>query len=67
VLLHGRNDEKARSTLAELRRATGSAPLEYHRADFASLEEVRRLAHEVSRAHEALDVLINWRRAPRQC
>ncbi|HEX7020065.1 MAG TPA: SDR family NAD(P)-dependent oxidoreductase [Gemmatimonadaceae bacterium] len=59
VLLHGRSDEKARDVIGEIHRQTPNAQVEFHRADFASLAEVRRLAEEVSSAHDRLDVLIN--------
>jgi NAD(P)-dependent dehydrogenase (short-subunit alcohol dehydrogenase family) len=59
VLLHGRNDTKGRKTVRDIQRETNASGLEYHRADFASLDEVRRLAHEITTAHDRLDVLIN--------
>jgi NAD(P)-dependent dehydrogenase (short-subunit alcohol dehydrogenase family) len=57
ILLHGRSDEKARDVIADIHREAPNAQVEFHRADFASLAEVRRLANEIS--HERLDVLIN--------
>jgi NAD(P)-dependent dehydrogenase (short-subunit alcohol dehydrogenase family) len=58
VLLHGRSDEKGRNTIRDIHHETG-VRLEYYRADFASLDEVRRLADEVTAAHDRLDLLIN--------
>jgi NAD(P)-dependent dehydrogenase (short-subunit alcohol dehydrogenase family) len=58
VLLHGRSDEKGVKTARDIQRETGLTP-EYYRADFASLAEVRGLAHEVMAAHDRVDVLIN--------
>lgn len=52
VLVHGRSEERGRSVLEE----TGAAAL--HLADLSSLDEARRLADEVARAHERLDVLV---------
>jgi NAD(P)-dependent dehydrogenase (short-subunit alcohol dehydrogenase family) len=59
VLLHGRSQEKGDAVIREIGEATGSRRLEYYGADLASLTEVRRLATEVERRHERLDVLIN--------
>ena len=59
VLRHGRDPDRIASTLAEIRGATGSERLRGYRADFASLEEVERLAREVAEREERLDVLVN--------
>ena len=59
VLLHGRSQERAVSTLQEIYAATGNDHLEYYLADFSSLAEVRRLAAEVQAKHRCLNVLIN--------
>jgi NAD(P)-dependent dehydrogenase (short-subunit alcohol dehydrogenase family) len=59
VLLHGRSAERGEQTLAELGGATGSERLHLHLADLSSLAEVRRLAEEIEREHERLDVLVN--------
>jgi NAD(P)-dependent dehydrogenase (short-subunit alcohol dehydrogenase family) len=59
VLLHGRDQAKGEAVLAEIRAATGNANLEFHRADLASLAEVRELAGAVQAAHPRLDVLVN--------
>jgi NAD(P)-dependent dehydrogenase (short-subunit alcohol dehydrogenase family) len=59
VLLHGRSDGKGRKTVHEIQHKASASRLEYHRADFASLDEVRRLAHDISTAHNRLNVLIN--------
>src|SRR5919106_6700115 len=59
VLLHGRSDDKGRKTVREIEHTVNGSRLEYHRADFASLEEVRHLAHDITTAHHRLDVMIN--------
>ena len=59
VIVHGRNDEKGQATVREIRRETGSSRVEFRRADFASLDEVRQLAREIGDAHRRLDILIN--------
>jgi NAD(P)-dependent dehydrogenase (short-subunit alcohol dehydrogenase family) len=59
VLLHGRDEGRVRATLDEIREATGSERLRAYVADFSALADVRRLAEEVTRDNERLDVLVN--------
>ena len=57
LILHGRNEEKGKALLDELRqRATGE--LEWRRADLASLDQVRELADSLS-DEDRIDVLVN--------
>jgi NAD(P)-dependent dehydrogenase (short-subunit alcohol dehydrogenase family) len=59
VLLHGRDVARLEQTLSEIARATGSTALRSYRADFSSLEEVRRLAGEIDEEHDRLHLLVN--------
>lgn len=59
VLVHGRDDARGEQTLAEIREETGNDRLEWFRADFASLGEVRDLAVRIGARQERLDVLVN--------
>jgi NAD(P)-dependent dehydrogenase (short-subunit alcohol dehydrogenase family) len=57
LILHGRNEEKGQALLEELRpKATGE--LEWRRADFASLDDVRDLADALGE-EERIDALVN--------
>jgi NAD(P)-dependent dehydrogenase (short-subunit alcohol dehydrogenase family) len=57
LIVHGRSEEKGQALLEELRPlATGE--LEWRRADFASLDQVRELA-DVLGDEERIDVLVN--------
>ena len=58
VLLHGRERAKAEPVLEAVKQA-GSGGAELYLADLESLDEVRRLAGEVTARHGRLDVLIN--------
>jgi NAD(P)-dependent dehydrogenase (short-subunit alcohol dehydrogenase family) len=67
LILHGRNEEKGQALLEELRQhktgRAGARPhvdgeLEWLRADFASLDDVRELADTLS-GEERIDVLVN--------
>ncbi len=59
VLLHGRDPERGEAVVREIREETGNDRLQYYRADFSSLEEVHRLADEITAGHDRLDVLVN--------
>ena len=59
VLLHGRNPERGDAAVREIREETDNDRLHYYVADFSSLEEVHRLADEVTADHDRLDVLVN--------
>jgi NAD(P)-dependent dehydrogenase (short-subunit alcohol dehydrogenase family) len=59
VLLHGRSEVRLEESLREISGATGSDRVQAHLADFASLDDVRRLADEVERDHARLDLLVN--------
>lgn len=59
VLLHGRNREKGKAVLREIKGATGNDKLKYYNADFSSLEAVRRFAEEILAEQNHLHVLIN--------
>jgi NAD(P)-dependent dehydrogenase (short-subunit alcohol dehydrogenase family) len=59
VLLHGRDPERLAAAERAIRAATGSTRLRTHRADLASLDEVRALADEVAASTERLDLLVN--------
>jgi len=58
VLVHGRNEDKAKSIMAEIKETTG-AESDLLIADFASLREVRDLAEEIQKRYDRLDVLTN--------
>ncbi len=57
VLIHGRHQQRGERVAAAIRAAGDSA--EFLAADFASLNEVRRLADKVRRTEPRLDILIN--------
>lgn len=59
VLIHGRNPEKGRAVLEEIRKRTGNETLEFFEADLSSQRQVRRLASEVIESRDKLHVLIN--------
>ncbi|MFB6136109.1 MAG: SDR family NAD(P)-dependent oxidoreductase [Halobacteriaceae archaeon] len=56
VLVHGRNEERGAAVVAALRETTTAS---FHRAEFASLDDVRGLAAAVREESESLDVLVN--------
>jgi NAD(P)-dependent dehydrogenase (short-subunit alcohol dehydrogenase family) len=59
MLLHGRNPERLKATLEELRSQTGSEKVNSYLADLSSLAAVRGLADRIFSEHDRLDVLVN--------
>lgn len=59
VHLHGRDAGKLERAVAEIAAATGNERLVPHRADLASLAQVRALAREVEESASALHVLVS--------
>jgi NAD(P)-dependent dehydrogenase (short-subunit alcohol dehydrogenase family) len=59
LLLHGRDEARGQQTLEEIRAQTGNTRLQWYRADFSQLAQVRALAERLAREQERLDVLVN--------
>jgi NAD(P)-dependent dehydrogenase (short-subunit alcohol dehydrogenase family) len=59
MLLHGRNPERLKATLEELRIQLGSEKVSSYLADLSSLGAVRGLADRIHSEHDRLDVLVN--------
>jgi NAD(P)-dependent dehydrogenase (short-subunit alcohol dehydrogenase family) len=59
VLVHTRNAERGKTALASLTRAVPGGKFDLFIADFTSLEAVRKMADDVKRNYQKLDVLIN--------
>lgn len=59
VILVGRDRDRVEAARQTIARETGSERLEVLLADLAVQADVRRLAEEVARRHERLDVLLN--------
>lgn len=59
LMIHGRNAEKLEHTLSELKSATNNNNITGFIADFADLSDVIRMADEVKKKTNQIDVLIN--------
>ncbi len=59
LLLHGRDEARGQRTLEEIRAQTGNTRLQWYRADFAALTQVRALTERLAWEQERLDVLVN--------
>ncbi|MFT3695155.1 MAG: SDR family NAD(P)-dependent oxidoreductase [Kofleriaceae bacterium] len=57
LIVHGRDAARGAEVVAAVQQAGASA--EFRQADFASLDQVRRLADDVKHSHGKIDVLIN--------
>lgn len=58
VIVHGRNVERGEALVAELAKG-GKGNARFYAADLASLDQVRRLADNVLRDYQRLDLLVN--------
>jgi NAD(P)-dependent dehydrogenase (short-subunit alcohol dehydrogenase family) len=58
VLLHGRDEARAKTLIEEIKRAGGVEPI-FYQADLSSLAEVRKLAAAVLADHKRLDVFVS--------
>ncbi len=59
VILHGRNEGRARGAAQEVAASSGKEAIETVVADFASLRQVERMAEVVLDRYERLDLLVN--------
>jgi NAD(P)-dependent dehydrogenase (short-subunit alcohol dehydrogenase family) len=59
VLLHGRDPERGRQAVEDIRAQTGNEKLGWYEADFSSLDEVRTMAEQLIGEQQRLDVLVN--------
>ena len=57
VIVHGRNVAEGNAVVDSIRRAGGRA--RFHRADLGSRDEVRRLAEDIRREYDRLDLVIS--------
>lgn len=58
VIVHGRNAERGQAVVAEITQG-GKGSARFYQADFASLDAVRRLASDILRDYDRLDLLVN--------
>ncbi|MEJ2613642.1 MAG: SDR family oxidoreductase [Ignavibacteriaceae bacterium] len=59
VVVHGRNKEKVKNVVDEIKKKSGNEKTNGLTADFSSLDEVRKFAEEFKKDYEQIDVLIN--------
>ncbi len=59
VIVHGRDLAKAQSVAQEIKKVAKNPSIDFVAADFASLEQVRKMAGAVHQQYPTLDVLVN--------
>ena len=59
VILHGRSEQRCKSTVEEIRKATGNSDIKYVCADLTHFVAIRKMAEEVKAGFGSLKVLIN--------
>ena len=59
VVIVGRNLQKTKGVVADIKRETGNKNIEYLLADLSSLADMRQLADDYKAKYDRLDVLVN--------
>ncbi len=59
VLIHGRDRQKTEKVMDEIKRKSGNDDLSFYVSDFADLESIVKMADEIRKDQDHLDVLIN--------
>lgn len=59
VIVHGRNEAKAKKTVEEIKSQSNNQQVEYLLADLFSLQAVKDMADQFKEKYDCLDVLIN--------
>ncbi len=59
ILIHGRDEKRMERTQSEIQQAVKDRPVRSYRADFDSLDEVRRMAARILSNEKRLDALVN--------
>lgn len=59
VILHGRNSEKLRVALSDIKLKTGNKKIQGYLADFSKFSDVYRFIQEIQRDYNHIDVLLN--------
>ncbi len=59
VVLHGKDEKKGERALGEILKSSGNENVEFLIANLSSQSQVRKLASEIQKKYERLDVLIN--------
>lgn len=59
VIIHGRNIEKTKATLAEIKKKSGNKNLDMLTADLSLMSEVELFAKKIKAKYDRIDVLIN--------
>ena len=59
LILHGRNEQKTKAVVEEIRQQSSNNDIDYVLADMLDLQSVRAMADEVSKRYDHIDVLLN--------
>lgn len=59
LILHGRNEQKTKACVEEIKQVTGNEDVSYVLADMLKLDTVKRMADEIKQKVDHIDVLLN--------
>lgn len=59
VIIHGRNPQKTKAVFEEIKKETGNKNIDMILADLLSFVDVKRMADDIKKKYDHLDILIN--------
>ncbi|MCT4655664.1 MAG: SDR family NAD(P)-dependent oxidoreductase [Cohaesibacter sp.] len=59
ILLHGRNEEKLAKAARTISNLTEKAKIDSYLADLSDMESIKRLADDIAKKHDKLDIIVN--------
>ncbi|UXU83937.1 SDR family NAD(P)-dependent oxidoreductase [Mammaliicoccus sciuri] len=59
IILHGRNEEKAKKVKSEIEKRTGNKDIDIAIADLFSLKSIKAMTDDIKQKYDTIDVLIN--------
>ena len=59
VIVHGRNPDKIKKTVAFIKAETNSKNIDFIQADMSSFKQIKAMSEELHKRYEKIDVLVN--------
>jgi NAD(P)-dependent dehydrogenase (short-subunit alcohol dehydrogenase family) len=59
ILVHGRDAKRIDGTVSDIKKVAKAGPVRSYRADFAFLDQVRRMAEQINAKEPRLDAIVN--------
>lgn len=59
IIIHGRDENRARNVVDEIKNKTGNSNIDFVVADFSEFEPIKKMADDLRSKYDKIDVLIN--------